>query len=85
MSVLFAIVRCMETATALLAAFASLVILALLKVTVSETAGFLFGIVGMIAEGIVSALAWLVRRVFRLIWWLLIGWWWQRWVSPSNW
>jgi hypothetical protein len=75
----------MEPVMVIVAGFAMLVIGALIRLVVKGTARFLFEGIAQIARGVFVAVVWLVSQALRLVWWLLIGWWWRRWVSPTGW
>lgn len=73
----------MDPSTSIVVIFAVLVMGALARLIIKGTAGFLFEAISQIAQGVFGAVVWLVRQVLRLVWWLVIGWWWRRWVSPT--
>lgn len=75
----------MDLAAGLIALFAALVIVALGGLIVKGAAGFLFEVVAQISRGAFAAIVWIVSKTLRLIWWLAVGWWWRRWVSPMTW
>jgi hypothetical protein len=77
--------RSMDQVTGIVAVFAVLVFGALIRLIVKGTAGFLFEGIAQIARGVFAAVVWLMRKALRLIWWLVIGWWWRLWVSPTIW
>lgn len=75
----------MEPLTGIVAAFAVLVVSALVGLIVKGTASFLFDGIAQISRGVFVAVVWLISKSLQLLWWLVIGWWWRRWVSPPIW
>jgi hypothetical protein len=67
------------------AVFVFLVVAALFRLIVQGAAGFLFEGIVQVARAAFSVILWMIGAVFRLVWWILVGWWWRKWVSPALW